>query len=70
VIAPAPLSALAFAPYGDVLEANGAYDKLINQGLCARYHDKAQLDFQDGAAGISIFKAELRSLPLARPLCP
>lgn len=65
MIKPEPLTAEAFAPYGDVLEASGPYDKLINQGLCARYHDKARLEFDIGQAGISIFKAELRSLPLA-----
>lgn len=59
-----PLSAVAFAPYGDVLEALGAPDKLINQGLCGRFHDRARLDFSDGRAGISIFEAELRALPL------
>lgn len=64
VITPTPLTAQAFAPYGDVLEATGAPDKMINQGLCGRFHDRAQLDFSDGQAGISIFNAEARSLPL------
>ena len=53
-----PLSAEAFAPFGDVIEAEGAADKIINQGLCGRYHDRAQLDFADGRAGLSLFKAE------------
>ena len=30
-----PLTAQAFAPFGDVLAATGAPDKLINQGKCA-----------------------------------
>ncbi|WP_172298962.1 ureidoglycolate lyase [Pseudoruegeria sp. HB172150] len=60
-----PLTADAFAPFGDVLEAAGDPDKIINQGLCGRYHDRARLDFGPGGrAGISVFKAELRSLPL------
>lgn len=59
-----PLTAEAFAPYGDVLEARGAPDKLINQGLCGRFHDRARLDFSDGRAGISLFKAEPRALPM------
>jgi ureidoglycolate lyase len=59
-----PLTAVAFAPFGDVLEARGKPDKLINQGLCGRFHDRAHLDFSDGRAGISIFKAEARSLPM------
>ena len=59
-----PLTAEAFAPFGDVLEVSGDPDKLINQGLCGRYHDRAQLDFADGRAGISLFNAEKRELPL------
>ena len=58
-----PLSAAAFAPFGDVLHAEGAPDKIINQGLCGRFHDRAALDFADGRAGISVFKAEPRALP-------
>lgn len=63
-ITPLPLSAGAFAPFGDVLEAAGAPDRIINQGLCGRFHDRARLDFgPDGRAGISIFRAEPRTLP-------
>lgn len=58
------LTAEAFAPYGDVLEAAGAPDRIINQGRCGRFHDRARLDFSDGKAGISIFRAEKRTLPL------
>jgi len=59
-----PLSAAAFAPFGDVLDASGTPDKMINAGLCGRHHDRAALDFgPDGRAGISIFNAEPRSLP-------
>lgn len=58
-----PLTAAVFAPYGDVLEAMGEPDKIINQGFCARYHDRARLDFGDGTPGISVFKAEPRTLP-------
>ncbi|MBE0453203.1 ureidoglycolate lyase [Roseovarius autotrophicus] len=59
-----PLTAEAFAPFGDVLDTSGAPDKLINAGLCGRYHDRARLDFSDGRAGISLFLAEPRRLPL------
>lgn len=59
-----PLTATAFAPFGDVLDCAGAPDKMINAGLCGRYHDRAQLDFgSDGRAGISVFRAQARSLP-------
>lgn len=58
------LTAAAFAAYGDVLDASGAPDRLINQGLCGRFHDRATLDFGPGGrAGLSIFRAEARSLP-------
>ncbi|RWR32808.1 ureidoglycolate lyase [Sinirhodobacter populi] len=59
-----PLTPDAFAPFGEVLSADGAPDRLINAGLCGRYHDRAKLDFGPGGrAGISIFKAVPRSLP-------
>ena len=59
-----PLTPEAFAPFGDVIDTSGEPDKLINQDLCGRYHDRARLDFSDGRAGVSLFKAEPRSLPL------
>lgn len=62
-IATEPLTAEAFAPFGDVLEAAGDPDKIINQGHCGRYHDRARLDFAEGRAGMSIFKAAPRALP-------
>ncbi|MCP3968915.1 MAG: ureidoglycolate lyase [Rhodobacteraceae bacterium] len=63
-IAAQPLTAKAFAPFGEVLDTSGAPDRIINQGLCGRFHDRARLDFGPGGrAGISIFKAELRALP-------
>ncbi|MFY0646609.1 ureidoglycolate lyase [Sulfitobacter geojensis] len=59
-----PLSEAAFSPFGDVLDASGTPDKIINAGLCGRHHDRAHLDFgPEGRAGISIFNAEARSLP-------
>jgi len=63
VIRTQPLTAEAFVPYGDVLDCAGAPDKMINEGLCGRFHDRAEIDFEDGRAGISIFQAEPRSLP-------
>lgn len=61
---PQPLTAEAFAPFGDVLEAAGTADKIINQGLCGRYHDLACLDFADGRAGISLFQSATRAYPV------
>jgi ureidoglycolate lyase len=60
------LTAAAFAPFGDVLDATGDF-RLINAGLCKRHHDRARIDvgIDVGAAraGISIFNAEPRALP-------
>ena len=58
-----PLTAEAFAAFGEILEAAGTPDKIINQGMCGRHHDLATLDFVNGRAGISIFDAQVRSLP-------
>ncbi|MDF1726460.1 MAG: ureidoglycolate lyase [Sulfitobacter sp.] len=58
-----PLTAEAFAPFGDVLDRGGEPDRMINAGLCGRYHDRARLEFGEGRAGISIFEAEARELP-------
>ena len=60
-----PLTAGGFAPFGEVLETEGAPDKLINQGLCGRWHDRARLEFGEGRAGISLFRSETRALPHA-----
>ena len=60
-----PLTRAAFAPFGDVMDTDGDPDKIINQGMCGRFHDRAQLDFADGSAGISLFRATPRDLPLA-----
>lgn len=64
IIHPQPLTAAAFAPFGDVLDATGDH-RLINAGLCQRHHDRATLDFgpEPGRAGISIFRAAPRALP-------
>ena len=59
----APLTAKAFAPYGNVLSCDGDPDKLINAGLCGRFHDRAKIDVSDGRVGISLFRSELRKLP-------
>jgi len=66
-----PLTAPAFAPFGDVLQATGDF-RLINQGMCQRHHDRARIDVGidvggdvggDARPGISIFNAQPRTLP-------
>lgn len=58
----APLMTEAFAPFGDVLNSDGDPDKMINAGLCGRFHDRAKVDC-DGQVGISLFRSGLRALP-------
>ncbi|RBO54318.1 Ureidoglycolate hydrolase [Rhodovulum sp. BSW8] len=57
-----PITAEDFAPFGEVVELGGEF-KTINEGFCRRYSDLATLDIVDGAPGISLFDAEIRSLP-------
>lgn len=63
-----PLSAEAFAPYGDVIEVSARNHVIpINYGMTARHHDLAQVDVGDdgGSAIISIFRTEPIQLPFA-----
>ncbi|MEP5731158.1 MAG: ureidoglycolate lyase [Sulfitobacter sp.] len=64
VIKTTPLTSEKFAPFGDVMQVSGVPDKMINQGKCGRFHNRAELDFTDGQAGISIFQSEAETLPL------
>ena len=59
-----PMIKAEFSEYGDVIDAEGDPDKIINQGLCGRFHNRAKLDFRDGEAGVSLFQSKPRSLPL------
>ena len=60
-----PITAAAFAPFGEVIEVAGGGDgTLINAGLCRRYTDLAGLDVADGRVGLSLFQAQIRPLPL------
>lgn len=58
-----PLTAQSFAAFGDVLDCAGQPDKIINQGFCGRFHDRAKLDFAGGEVGISLFHAQPRTFP-------
>lgn len=63
-LTPEPLTAEAFAPFGDVIETRGAPTAIINEGRCARFSDLARLDFAPpGRAGISLFRSEGVQLP-------
>ena len=58
-----PLAPEAFSPFGQVLEAVGDPHRIINQGLCGRWHDLCEPEAIDGPVGISLFRSETRSLP-------
>ena len=63
-IAALPLTSEAFAPFGDVLDTGGPPDRIINDGMAGRWHDRARMDFgPDGRAGVSLFDAVPRRLP-------
>jgi ureidoglycolate lyase len=55
-----PLSKEAFAPFGDVVETEGAEVRLINQGSTERFHDLARIDVAEGGghAIASIFRGQ------------
>ena len=61
-----PLTAAAFAPFGDVIELDDeqAYD--INDGTCRRHHDLARLDLDrdGGRPCVSLFVPQQTTLPL------
>ena len=59
---PEPLTAAAFAAFGDVLDAAGPH-RLINDGMCQRHDDLARLDIVDGRASVAILSARTRQLP-------
>ena len=58
-----PITAQAFAPFGELVEPGLTLATMINDGLCARYSGLACLDAQDGHIGVSLFQADLRPVP-------
>lgn len=54
-----PLTAEAFAPFGEVLDTSGHVPIPINQGMTERYHALARVDAggEDGHVLINIFQA-------------
>lgn len=68
-IAIEPLTQLAFAAFGDIIEASETPTMMINQGKCGRHHDLARLDFAEGGqAAISVFECQSYTLPLTLEL--
>lgn len=64
-IALEPLTAEAFAPYGDVIETRGEPSFQINAGMCDRFHDLARVDFDGEGTRIGISAG--RGRPYALP---
>ncbi len=61
-----PLTREAFAPFGEVLETEGAPSFPINAGKCVRYHDLARIETTGEKARpmISLLRGEPYPLPL------
>ena len=61
-----PLTREAFAPFGRVIEAEGAEHYAINQGTTTRFHRLATVEAGcGGQAIISIFRSTPRPTPIA-----
>lgn len=61
---PEPLTREAFAPFGDVIQTEGANSFPINAGMVQRFHDLARAETGEGHALISIFRGRPYALPL------
>ena len=61
-----PLTKAGFAPYGDVIETEGATHFTINDGFAERFHDLAGIDVCSGAGQplLNIFRALPRQGPV------
>jgi len=61
-----PLTGVEFAPFGEVIEKEGAQQFGINDGLCTRFHDLATIEFSGPSAKplLSIFSSKPCPLPL------
>jgi ureidoglycolate lyase len=65
-----PLSAEAFAPFGQVIELAGASHYPINNGMTERYHDLARIELGGVHARplLSLFRGHPYQLPLSLTL--
>ena len=61
-----PLTSAAFAPFGEVIEMEGAHHFPINSGKCTRFHDLANVETAGDKARpmISLLRGEPYPLPL------
>ncbi|KZZ42714.1 ureidoglycolate hydrolase [Oleiphilus sp. HI0118] len=65
-LTPKPLTAEAFAPFGDVVQCDGNTPMMINDGNTERYHNlvSTEVENADDKIIINIFRAQPRSLPM------
>ena len=65
-VSPKPLTRESFAPFGDVIETEGAEEVSINEGTTTRFHDLAKVDTAEngGRPLISIFRGQPRPRPI------
>ena len=65
-----PLTATAFAPFGQVIETAGAHHYPINAGMTKRYHDLARVELGGVHPRplISIFRGQPYAIPLVLKL--
>lgn len=65
-IRPEPLTAAAFAPFGEVIEASAGERLMINEGTTERFNDLAAIDVsaEGGQPILNIFRAQPRTLPM------
>nr|WP_210347988.1 ureidoglycolate lyase [Brucella pituitosa] len=61
-----PLTKAAFAPFGDVIEVDGAERRLINNGTTERFHDLARVEATgtDARVLINIFRGQSFAAPV------
>ena len=60
------LTKAAFAPFGDVIEAEGAERRLINNGTTERFHDLARVEVTgtDARVLINLFRGQFFETPI------
>lgn len=59
-----PLTKAAFAPYGEVVERDGAELRAINEGTTDRLHALTSVEVGNGRSIVSIFAGRRRTVPL------
>lgn len=67
ILQPEPLTAEAFAPFGNVVDGAGVTPIVINQGFAQRFNDLAHVDVavDSGTTNVSLAVANPRPLPIA-----